>query len=65
MDNEILIVGIFVGGGLLGYVIVPGLLVMWDLVPDHITRSGEEEGAHHLILGIIRLNWAFLAKQLL
>ena len=42
MDNEILIVAIFVGGGLLGYVIVPGLLVMWDMVLDHITRSGEE-----------------------
>jgi hypothetical protein len=42
MDNEILIVAIFVGSGLLGYVIIPGLLVMWDMVLDHITRSGEE-----------------------
>jgi hypothetical protein len=42
MDNEILIVGIFVGAGLLGYVVVPGLLVMWDMVLDHITRSEGE-----------------------
>jgi len=42
MNNEILIVGIFVGAGLMGYVVVPGLLVMWDMVLDHITRSEEE-----------------------
>jgi hypothetical protein len=36
MDNEVLIVGIFVGAGLLAYVIVPGLLMMWDMVLDHI-----------------------------
>jgi hypothetical protein len=41
MDNEILIVGIFVGAGLLGYVVIPGLLVMWDMVLDYITRSEE------------------------
>ncbi len=39
MDNEILIVSIFVGAGLLGYVIIPGLLIMWDRVLDHICRS--------------------------
>jgi len=38
MDNEILIVGISVGAGLLGYVVVPGLLVMEDMVLDHIVR---------------------------
>ena len=41
MDGEVLIVGIFVGAGLLGYVVVPGLLVMWDMVLDSITRSEE------------------------
>ncbi|MBN1193851.1 MAG: hypothetical protein JXA08_00650 [Methanomicrobiaceae archaeon] len=61
----ILFSAIFVGGCLLGYVIVPGLLVMWDMVLDQITRSGEEEGPHPLIWGIIMLNWAFLAIKLL
>jgi hypothetical protein len=38
MDNEVLIVGIFVGAGLLAYVVIPGLLVIWDMVLDQITR---------------------------
>jgi hypothetical protein len=36
MDGEALIVAIFVGAGLLAYVIVPGLLIVWDMVLDHI-----------------------------
>ena len=36
MDNEILITGAVLGAGLLAYVIIPGLLVMWDRVLDHI-----------------------------
>ena len=39
MENEIIITGIFVGAGLLAYVIVPGLLVVWDRVLDHIGRE--------------------------
>jgi hypothetical protein len=38
MDNEVLIVGIFVGAGLLAYVVIPGLLVIWDMVLDQISR---------------------------
>jgi hypothetical protein len=36
MEGEVLIVAIFVGAGLLAYVIVPGLLIVWDMVLDHI-----------------------------
>jgi hypothetical protein len=39
MENEILLTAIFVGAGLLAYVIIPGLLVMWDRVLDHIESS--------------------------
>jgi len=40
VDNEILIMAGFLGSGLLAYVIIPGLLVMWDRVLDHM-ESGE------------------------
>ncbi len=36
MDNEIIIMGAFLGAGVLSYVIIPGLLVMWDRVLDHM-----------------------------
>ena len=36
MDNELIIVGAFLGAGLLAYVIIPGMLVMWDRVLDHM-----------------------------
>lgn len=39
MENEVLITGMFLGAGLLAYVVIPGLLVMWDRVLDHM---GEE-----------------------
>jgi hypothetical protein len=39
MENEILLTVIFVGAGLLAYVIIPGLLVMWDRVLDHMEDS--------------------------
>ena len=39
MENELLITAIFVGAGLLAYVIIPGLLVMWDRVLDHMESS--------------------------
>ena len=35
-----LIVGIFVGAGLLAYVIIPGFLIVWDRVLDYIGQSG-------------------------
>lgn len=34
MDNEIILTAIFVGAGLLAYVIIPGLLVIWNRVLD-------------------------------
>ncbi len=42
MDNEIIIVAVFLGAGLLAYVIIPGLLVTWDRVLDHM-EHGEED----------------------
>ncbi|GAB6286539.1 MAG: hypothetical protein STSR0009_29530 [Methanoregula sp.] len=43
VDNEILIIGAFLGSGMLAYVIIPGLLVMWDRVLDHMEQPGTEE----------------------
>ena len=43
MDNEILITAAFLGAGLLAYVIIPGMLVIWDRVLDHMEHSGPEE----------------------
>jgi len=40
MDNELIIMGAFLGTGLLSYVIIPGLLVMWDRVLDHMESGG-------------------------
>jgi len=40
MENEVIIVGLFVGAGVLAYVIVPGLLMIWDLVLDHMQEKG-------------------------
>ena len=39
METELILVGAFLGTGLLAYVIVPGLLVMWDRVLDHMEES--------------------------
>jgi hypothetical protein len=39
VENEIIIMGAFLGTGLLAYVIIPGLLVMWDRVLDHMEES--------------------------
>ena len=41
MENEVLITGMFLGAGLLASVVIPGLLVMWDRVHDHLGRTGE------------------------
>jgi len=43
VDNEIIIIGAFLGSGMLAYVIIPGLLVMWDRVLDHMGQPGTEE----------------------
>ena len=43
VDNEILITGLFLGAALLAYVVIPGLLVMWDRVLDHMKDSGGQE----------------------
>jgi hypothetical protein len=40
MDNELILTGAFLGAGLLAYVIIPGLLVVWDRVLDHMESSG-------------------------
>jgi hypothetical protein len=40
VENEIIIMAVFLGAGLLAYVIIPGLLVMWDRVLDHMENSG-------------------------
>jgi len=40
MENEVLIVGIFVSAGVLSYVVIPGLLIMWDRVFDHMGTTG-------------------------
>jgi hypothetical protein len=35
-------VGIFVSAGVLSYVVIPGLLIMWDRVLDHMGSTGED-----------------------
>jgi hypothetical protein len=40
MDNEIIIMAAFLGAGLLSYVIIPGMLVIWDRVLDHMEQTG-------------------------
>ena len=42
MDTELIITGAFLGAGLLAYVIIPGFLVMWDRVLDHMEDTGPE-----------------------
>jgi hypothetical protein len=43
MENEVLITGMFIGAGLLAYVVIHGLLVMWDRVLDHMGSTGKGE----------------------
>jgi len=42
MDNEVIIVGAFLFAGLLAYVIIPGLLVIWDRVLDYMGGANGE-----------------------
>ena len=41
MDSSVIIVAIFVGAGLLAYVIIPGLILMWDRVLDAVAEEDE------------------------
>jgi len=41
MDNELILTGAFLGTGLLAYVVIPGLLVVWDRVLDHMEDQNE------------------------
>ena len=44
MDTALIITGAFLGTGLLAYVVIPGLLVMWDRVLDHMEAgTGEQD----------------------
>jgi len=43
MDNELIIMGAFLGTGLLAFVIVPGLLVIWDRVLDHMEKRETDQ----------------------
>jgi hypothetical protein len=43
VDNEIIIMAAFLGAGLLTYVIIPGLLVIWDRVLEHMGNTGTGE----------------------
>jgi hypothetical protein len=38
MESGVFITGIFVGAGLLACAIVPGMLVIWDRVLDHMNQ---------------------------
>ena len=39
METEVQITLIFLGAGLLSYVIIPGLLVIWDRVLDYMAGA--------------------------
>jgi len=43
MDNEIIITAAFLGAGILAYVIIPGLLVIWDRVLDYMGQTGPNQ----------------------
>lgn len=36
MDTEVQITLLFLGAGMLAYVVIPGLLVIWDRVLDYM-----------------------------
>jgi len=43
VETEIILTGAFLGTGLLAYVVIPGLLIIWDRVLDHMESSGTEK----------------------
>jgi len=44
METEVQVTILFLSAGLLAYVIIPGLLVMWDRVLDHMEQNGSGGG---------------------
>jgi hypothetical protein len=43
METEVVITLIFLGAGLLAYVVIPGMLVIWDRVLDHMEDTTNRE----------------------
>lgn len=43
MEQSVLIVAIFTGAGLLAYVIIPGLVLLWDRVLDAVEKERREK----------------------
>lgn len=43
MEQSVLVVAIFVGAGLVAYVLVPGFLLIWDRVLDAIEKDDGRE----------------------
>ena len=43
MEQSVLIMAIFVGAGLLAYVVVPGLILVWDRVLDAVEKDDQEK----------------------
>ena len=43
MDNELILTGAFLGAGRLAYVVIPGLLVMWDRILDHMEDGDQKK----------------------
>ncbi len=41
MDTSVIITALFVGAGLLAYVVIPGLILMWDRVLDAVGKNEE------------------------
>jgi hypothetical protein len=41
MDSSVIITTIFVGAALLAYVVIPGLILMWDRVLDAVGKNDE------------------------
>lgn len=42
MEQSVMIVALFVGAGLIAYVIIPGLIVIWDRVLDAVQKEEQE-----------------------
>lgn len=41
MDGSVIITALFVGAGLMAYVVIPGLILMWDRVLDAVGKNEE------------------------
>ncbi|NYT20575.1 MAG: hypothetical protein GKC07_02090 [Methanomicrobiales archaeon] len=41
MDGTVIITAILIGAGLLAYVVIPGLILMWDRVLDAVGTNEE------------------------